>query len=111
MMPRLTGPQVCEQLKQDVLLRHLPIIMLTGKSELQDKVYGINAAGEIVGLYIAAGGGESDKHGFFLDGSAFTTIDVPGAMTTAILDINARGDIVGYFRDGTGSHGFIGSRN
>jgi len=41
----------------------------------------------------------------------FTTIDVPGAMTTAILDINARGDIVGYFRDGTGSHGFIGSRN
>jgi probable HAF family extracellular repeat protein len=75
------------------------------------EVSGINAAGEIVGAYIAAGGGASDQHGFFLDGAAFTTIDVPGAQTTAILDINARGDIVGYFRDGTGSHGFIGRRN
>ncbi len=43
MMPGLTGPQVCEQLRQDTLLRHVPIIMLTGKSELQDKVLGINA--------------------------------------------------------------------
>lgn len=42
-MPRLTGPQVCEQLKRDVLLRHLPIIMLTGKSELQEKIQGIDA--------------------------------------------------------------------
>lgn len=46
MMPQLTGPQVCEQLKQDMLLRHVPIIMLTGKSELQDKVYGINAGAD-----------------------------------------------------------------
>ena len=46
MMPRLTGPQVCEQLKQDVLLRHLPIIMLTGKGEVQDKVYGIDAGAD-----------------------------------------------------------------
>jgi len=38
MMPHLTGPQVCEQVKQDLLLRHLPIIILTGKSETQDKV-------------------------------------------------------------------------
>ena len=46
MMPGLTGPQVCAQVKQDTLLRHLPIIMLTGKSELQDKVYGINAGAD-----------------------------------------------------------------
>ena len=46
MMPRMTGPQVCELLKQDLLLRHLPIIMLTGKSELQDKVYGINSGAD-----------------------------------------------------------------
>ncbi len=46
MMPNLTGPQVCEHLKQDLLLRHLPIIMLTGKSEIQDKVYGINAGAD-----------------------------------------------------------------
>lgn len=46
MMPRMTGPEVCEQLKRDLLLRHLPIIMLTGKSELQDKVNGINAGAD-----------------------------------------------------------------
>jgi len=46
MMPCLTGPQVCERLKQDTLLRHLPIIMLTGKSEVQDKVEGITAGAD-----------------------------------------------------------------
>ena len=46
MMPRLTGPQVCERLKRDVLLRHIPIIMLTGKSETHDKVSGINAGAD-----------------------------------------------------------------
>ena len=43
MMPRMTGPQVCERLRQDALLRHLPVIMLTGKSETPDKVLGLNA--------------------------------------------------------------------
>ena len=46
MMPGMTGPQVCEQLKQDTLLQHVPIIMLTGKSETQDKVDGINAGAD-----------------------------------------------------------------
>ena len=46
MMPGITGPQICERLKQDMRLRHLPVIMLTGKSELQDKVYGINAGAD-----------------------------------------------------------------
>ncbi len=46
MMPNMTGPQVCEQLKQDTMLRHLPVIMLTGKSEVQDKVQGITAGAD-----------------------------------------------------------------
>ncbi|MBI2104849.1 MAG: response regulator [Candidatus Omnitrophica bacterium] len=46
MMPQVTGPEVCRQLKQDTLLRHVPIIMLTGKSELQDKVDGIDAGAD-----------------------------------------------------------------
>ena len=46
MMPHMNGPQVCQQLRQDILLRHVPIIMLTGKSELHDKVYGINAGAD-----------------------------------------------------------------
>ncbi|MBI2093170.1 MAG: response regulator [Candidatus Omnitrophica bacterium] len=46
MMPELTGPQICEKLRQDTFLQHLPVIMLTGKSELQDKVQGINAGAD-----------------------------------------------------------------
>lgn len=46
MMPGRTGPQVCEQIRTDMLLRHVPIIMLTGKSETQDKVHGINAGAD-----------------------------------------------------------------
>jgi len=46
MMPRMTGPQVCEHLKRDMLLRYVPIIMLTGKNELQDKVAGIFAGAD-----------------------------------------------------------------
>lgn len=46
MMPGLTGPQVCEFIKQDILLQHIPVLMLTGKSELQDKVFGINAGAD-----------------------------------------------------------------
>jgi PleD family two-component response regulator len=46
LMPGLTGPEVCAELKQDLLLRHLPIIMLTGKSDVQDKVHGINAGAD-----------------------------------------------------------------
>ena len=46
MMPEMTGPQAVEQLKQDMLLRHIPVIMLTGKSEIQDKVYGLDAGAD-----------------------------------------------------------------
>ena len=46
LMPQMTGPQVCQLLKQDLLLRHLPIIMLTGKSEVEDKVEGLNAGAD-----------------------------------------------------------------
>lgn len=46
MMPEMTGAQVCQDLKQDVLLRHIPIIMLTGKSEVQDKVAGMDAGAD-----------------------------------------------------------------
>lgn len=46
MMPGLTGPEVCARLKQDTLLAHIPVIMLTGKSEVQDKVHGINAGAD-----------------------------------------------------------------
>jgi diguanylate cyclase (GGDEF)-like protein len=46
MMPKMNGLQVCQILKKDILLRHLPIIMLTGKGELSDKVEGIDAGAD-----------------------------------------------------------------
>lgn len=45
-MPGLTGLEVCRIVKEDILLRYLPIIMLTGKGDVSDKVKGINAGAD-----------------------------------------------------------------
>jgi DNA-binding response OmpR family regulator len=45
-MPGLTGPQVCDVLKRDLLLRHLPVILLTGRKEVEDKVQGLDAGAD-----------------------------------------------------------------
>ena len=42
-MPVMNGPEFCRQLRRDILLRHLPVIMLTGKGETKDMVTGIEA--------------------------------------------------------------------
>ncbi len=46
MMPVMNGPEFVKALKKDILLRHLPIIMLTGKGEVKDMVYGIEAGAD-----------------------------------------------------------------
>lgn len=45
-MPKMNGREVCAKVKEDTLLQHLPIIMVTGKGELDDKVGGINAGAD-----------------------------------------------------------------
>ena len=45
-MPYLDGREVCRRLKKDILLRHLPVIMLTGKGDLTDKVEGLDAGAD-----------------------------------------------------------------
>jgi diguanylate cyclase (GGDEF)-like protein len=45
-MPRMTGDKLCNVLKEDILVQHMPIIMLTGKGEVTDKVHGINAGAD-----------------------------------------------------------------
>ena len=45
-MPKLDGRQLCILIKSDLLLRHLPIIMVTGKGEVSDKVGGIEAGAD-----------------------------------------------------------------
>jgi len=46
MMPVMNGPEFCRQAKKDVLLRHIPIIMLTGKGEVKDMVKGIESGAD-----------------------------------------------------------------
>ena len=45
-MPKMTGPELCAVVKKDILMSHLPIIMLTGKGDVSDKVSGINAGAD-----------------------------------------------------------------
>jgi PAS domain S-box-containing protein len=42
MMPKMSGFRVCQILRQEKHLHHLPVIMLTAKSHIYDKVYGLN---------------------------------------------------------------------
>lgn len=43
MMPIMNGRDFCKSLKKDILLQHIPVIMLTGKGEVQDRISGIEA--------------------------------------------------------------------
>ena len=45
-MPKMNGRQVCNLVKKDLLLQHLPIIMVTGKGEVSDKIDGIDAGAD-----------------------------------------------------------------
>jgi len=46
MMPKLDGISVCRQLRIDPATRHLPILMLTAKSEVPDKVAGLDTGAD-----------------------------------------------------------------
>lgn len=45
-IPRIDGREICRQVKSDILLSHLPIIMVTGSGEVNDKVDGIDAGAD-----------------------------------------------------------------
>lgn len=45
-IPKMNGREVCQEVKKDILLRHLPIIMVTGKGEVSDKVGGIDSGAD-----------------------------------------------------------------
>ncbi len=45
-IPKVDGREVLRRIKKDLLLRHLPIIMVTGKSDINDKVGGIDAGAD-----------------------------------------------------------------
>jgi len=45
-MPKMDGRQVCSLVKKDLLLQHLPVIMVTGKGEISDRIEGIDAGAD-----------------------------------------------------------------
>jgi diguanylate cyclase (GGDEF)-like protein len=45
-IPKIDGREVCRRIKSDILLRHLPIIMVTGRGDIDDKVGGIDAGAD-----------------------------------------------------------------
>ncbi|MFY9401820.1 MAG: response regulator [Candidatus Omnitrophota bacterium] len=45
-IPKIDGREVCRRVKKDILLRHLPIIMVTGKGDINDKIGGIDAGAD-----------------------------------------------------------------
>lgn len=45
-IPKFDGRQVCLTVKKDLLLRHLPIILVTGKGDINDKVNGMDAGAD-----------------------------------------------------------------
>lgn len=75
----------------------------------------INERGDIVGSYCDGVTpcllGPFGNHGFLISGDEFHTIDVPGATSTAIFGINARGDIVGAYNNAAPARGFLLTRS
>src|SRR5262249_15707304 len=63
-----------------------------------------NSTHEIVGEYDDANG---DTHGFILDKSGFTPVDVSGAVVTTVNGVNAVGQLAGIYIDAGGFHGFF----
>ncbi|MCM8801206.1 MAG: response regulator [Candidatus Omnitrophica bacterium] len=45
-IPKIDGRTVCRQVKKDILLSHLPIIMVTGKGDIEDRVEGLDAGAD-----------------------------------------------------------------
>ncbi|MDW7773606.1 MAG: response regulator [Desulfobulbaceae bacterium] len=46
MMPKIDGYEVCRQLKEDESTRHIPILMLTAKSQVPEKVRGLDTGAD-----------------------------------------------------------------
>jgi probable HAF family extracellular repeat protein len=63
----------------------------------------------VVGSYIVAS--DNRRHGFTLKSGTYSTIDVPGAISTECRGTNPSGQIVGWYWDNSSvSHGFLYSQ-
>ena len=74
-------------------------------------IFDINNLGQMVGGYFDPTG--EIQHGFFSDGTNFTTIDYPNSSTTWLNGINDLGQMVGSYFDDSAQvfHGFLTDGN
>lgn len=87
-------------------------VEINGLSATSTSPFGCNNKGQVVGSFTDANG---NVHGFIFDGGLFIQFDAPdssqtpafGVMGTFINGIDDRGDIVGFFSDGTKVNGFV----
>jgi PleD family two-component response regulator len=45
-MPDLNGIEICEQVKKNIFLSHIPILMLTGRTSIEDRVFGLDSGAD-----------------------------------------------------------------
>lgn len=91
-------------------------VRLNGVNVTGTTILGCNNRGQLVGAYTAAVGSNTTTHGFIFDGQKFWSFDAPGSSQTVVFTnvqgttingINDRGDIVGFYSDGTNVDGFV----
>lgn len=90
------------------ILRHgtLTTLDVPFSGSVGTQLDGINNSGIIIGVWVD---GAFTAHGFVYANGNFAHLDYPGALDTAPLGINSRGDIVGNWDtdQSTVGHGFI----
>jgi hypothetical protein len=88
------------------------MVRINGVAATSTSAFGCNDEGEIVGSFTDRVG---NVHGFIFLGGRFFQFDAPGSsqtpafgvMGTLINGVDDRGDIVGFFSDGTKVNGFV----
>jgi probable HAF family extracellular repeat protein len=86
-------------------------VEIKGATAVSTSPFGCNNEGEIVGSFTDGAGA---VHGFIWSEGRFSQFDAPGSSQAAafgvsgtlINGINDRGDVVGFYSDGTKVHGF-----
>ncbi len=75
---------------------------------ISSQAFGINASGQVVGVYVGIDEQRDLNQGFLLSGSNYTTLDAPDSFDTEPTGINESGQIVGTYLDASGSvQGFL----